>query len=377
MQFFLKEIQNLFPDNNFDFLQNNLLTCVLNIVRGRFVGGVVRDALLGIITNDIDIASPLLPQEIFNLLTQNNFFPVATGIEYGTISIFFKEFKIEITSLRKDVKNYGRKAEVIFGGTWEEDSNRRDFTFNALFLEIKNNIVILHDYHNGLQDLKNSQINFIGNYKQRIQEDYLRVLRFIRFLLRYGPISYEKHIYKLFEFVSYMKILSIERVLMEINAILKCDKWILGIQIINELQISLLFFGKYLYIKNQLNSIIITEKEKLLIIFHNIPIEKIKKLPLQKYDQTFLNKYITSDFSILSLAKIWQKTKNLSLLINMLHIKYIIDQQVILDIENLSEQNFILYKQNYIFQYIDGPCRGEEELQIKINFLSSFIKPIL
>lgn len=142
------------------------------------VGGAVRNALIGTKIGDIDICSKLSPQENINLCRAKGIPYFETGIEFGTITILLDKEQIEITSLRKDIKTDGRKAVVSFGHSLEEDAARRDFTINALYLDFNGN---LHDFFDGKSDLANKVLRFIGNPKQRIKEDYLRILRFYRF----------------------------------------------------------------------------------------------------------------------------------------------------------------------------------------------------
>jgi len=151
----------------------------------RFVGGCVRDLILfDQLVYDIDIATPLLPEVVMQKLS-NQFKVVPTGLEHGTVSIFGKH-KYEITTLRKDAQTDGRHAQVIFDESWEEDSKRRDFTMNALYSDFDGNV---YDYHNGLVDLKNNNVKFIGNPDERICEDFLRILRFFRFSMRFGSMN--------------------------------------------------------------------------------------------------------------------------------------------------------------------------------------------
>jgi tRNA nucleotidyltransferase/poly(A) polymerase len=392
----LSKIKNTFPLMNFDFLDNQKLYTIINEVQGRFIGGVVRDGLLGISTYDIDISTNFPPQTVIDLLTKLNFNPVATGIEYGTISVFLKPYKIEITSLRKDVKTFGRKAEVVFGGTWEEDSSRRDFTFNSLYLDIsdKNNYKI-YDYHNGIEDLVNKKVKFIGDYKKRIEEDYLRIMRFIRFFLRYGKNqekNYKEEIKQLYEFIPSMNLLSIERILMEIKSILKTEKWLLGIKILNEIGINNIFFKKDLFINEKLKNFEpISINNKILIIFHKIDLKIIEKLPIEKKLKNTLKMYIQSDWSLKYFSKILYKEKNFDLISNLLNLFYIINNTTNENYEFLKNnkkffdiflfnkksidfnQEFTEYKKKYIFKNLEGHLRGIEELQVRFDFIKNLI----
>lgn len=153
----------------------------------RLVGGCVRDYLLfNELVDDIDIATPLLSDEVMYLL-KKEFNVIPTGLEHGTITVI-GEKKYEITTLRKDEKTDGRHAIVSFHSTYEEDAARRDFTMNALYCDYGGNI---YDYFNGLADLDKKFIKFIGDPESRIKEDYLRILRFFRFTMRFGALNLE------------------------------------------------------------------------------------------------------------------------------------------------------------------------------------------
>lgn len=149
----------------------------------RLVGGCVRDALLGIKTNDIDMAVNVMPEEAKEILEKASIKVIPTGIEHGTITALFHKTPFQITSLRQDWQTDGRHAKVIFGKDWLEDAKRRDFTINALSLD-KNGI--LYDPFEGREDLEKGIVRFIGDPRERIQEDYLRILRYYRFLAYYG-----------------------------------------------------------------------------------------------------------------------------------------------------------------------------------------------
>lgn len=150
---------------------------------GRFVGGVVRDALLGFPVGDIDIAVPMPPEETVARLEKAQIKFVPTGLEHGTVTAILGGQPYEVTSLRRDVKTDGRHAVVAFTGDWEEDSNRRDFTMNALYAAPDGEVF---DYHGGVEDLNAGRVRFVGHAAARIREDYLRILRLFRFHAWYG-----------------------------------------------------------------------------------------------------------------------------------------------------------------------------------------------
>ena len=149
----------------------------------RFVGGAVRDLLAGIAVKDVDIATPASPQQVLGMCEKAGIKVVPTGLSHGTVTAIINHQPFEITTLRCDVKTFGRHAEVQFTQHWEEDAARRDFTLNALYCDPKGRI---YDYHHGLDDLRARHVKFIGNAEQRIREDGLRILRFFRFSARYG-----------------------------------------------------------------------------------------------------------------------------------------------------------------------------------------------
>jgi len=150
---------------------------------GRFVGGCVRDALLGEISDDIDICTNLTPEVVMSALSSANIRVIPTGLKHGTVTAIIGEYKYEITTLRVDVETDGRHATVSFTENWREDAARRDFTINALYLTEQGE---LHDYFGGQQDLQSGVVRFIGDADARIEEDRLRVLRYFRFFARFG-----------------------------------------------------------------------------------------------------------------------------------------------------------------------------------------------
>ena len=152
-------------------------------IEARFVGGSVRDALLGRPIDDIDIATPASPERVIELLEKTGIKAVPTGLAHGTITAIVPPRHFEITSLRRDVETYGRRARVAFDADWASDAARRDFTINAIFLALDGAI---DDPVGGLADLRARRVRFVGDPATRIAEDVLRLLRYYRFEARFG-----------------------------------------------------------------------------------------------------------------------------------------------------------------------------------------------
>ena len=149
----------------------------------RIVGGAVRNALLGEQVHDIDMATTLTPEQVVAAARAAGLKTVATGIEHGTVTVISDSNGFEVTTLRHDVETDGRKARVAFTDDWAADAARRDFTLNALYCSPEGEVF---DPVGGLGDLSTRMVRFVGDPEARIQEDYLRILRFFRFVSQYG-----------------------------------------------------------------------------------------------------------------------------------------------------------------------------------------------
>ncbi len=134
----------------------------------RAVGGAVRNALIGMPVEEIDVATTAVPEEVVRRISAAGFKPVPTGIEHGTVTVVIDKHPFEVTSLRRDVETYGRHAKVAFGRDWKVDAERRDFTVNALSASRDGTV---YDYVGGLADLDARRVRFIGDPQQRIEED--------------------------------------------------------------------------------------------------------------------------------------------------------------------------------------------------------------
>ena len=147
-------------------------------VETRAVGGAVRNTLLGINVTEIDLATTALPERVMALAAKAGLKAVPTGIDHGTVTVVAAGVPFEVTTLRRDVVTFGRRAHVAFTDDWEEDARRRDFTLNALYADRHGRVF---DPLGGLADLLAAHVRFIGDAEARIKEDYLRILRFFRF----------------------------------------------------------------------------------------------------------------------------------------------------------------------------------------------------
>ena len=185
----------------------------------RIVGGAVRDVFTGEPPKDIDFATDATPDEMKEVFDKNSLHWIATGVQHGTLTVVGPKSKepFEITTLRIDSDHDGRHAEVEFTRSWEEDSERRDLTYNALSMDFDGTV---YDYHNGVADLKAGKTRFVGDPNGRITEDFLRILRMFRFAARYGHKLTPKEMMAVSRNVKGLEQISGERVWMEISKIL-------------------------------------------------------------------------------------------------------------------------------------------------------------
>ena len=185
----------------------------------RFVGGCLRKAISGEVIDDIDLATSLEPDEVKKILNKNGIKVIETGISHGTLTAILNKKKFEITTLRKDVSTDGRHANISFTLNWNEDSLRRDFTINAIYSDIEGRIF---DPLSGILDLEKGKIQFIGSPEKRIQEDYLRILRYFRFFLIYSRVEHDKKVISSIKRnINGLNKISNERIFDELKKILK------------------------------------------------------------------------------------------------------------------------------------------------------------
>ncbi len=234
MKYFLDKL--FFRSNNLDYvsfgiqnlISNTPVKRIFDIIHStsdeseiRFVGGCIRKIINKEKVDDIDLATNLEPHEVCEALKKNKINYFKTGIDHGTITAVVDEFKFEITTLREDISTDGRHANVKFSKDWKKDAARRDFTINSIYSDKEGN---LFDPFNGKEDLENGQVNFIGDVEKRIKEDYLRILRYLRFFLNYSKQPHnEKVLRKIKQNIGQISNLSKERMLNELKKTIKLD----------------------------------------------------------------------------------------------------------------------------------------------------------
>ncbi len=225
-----------FRSNNLDYISQNIknltketpakriFDCINSYSEQseiRYVGGCIRKIIKKEKIDDIDLATNLKPNEVCDVFKKNNIDYYESGIAHGTITAIINGYKFEITTLRKDILTDGRHAKVEFSKDWKEDASRRDFTINSIYSDAEGN---LFDPYNGKRDLENGSINFIGETNERIKEDYLRILRYLRFFLNYSKQPHKSEIVrKLRMNIGGISKLSKERLMDELKKIISLD----------------------------------------------------------------------------------------------------------------------------------------------------------
>ncbi len=229
LKFIFKKLQDGIPEDK---------------IAARFVGGCVRKFLSNEKIDDIDIATILTTDQIKEKFKDTNLKIIDTGIKHGTITIVSKNYKVELTTLRKDIKTDGRHAEVEYTDDWKQDSERRDFTINAIYLDINGK---LFDPQMGTIDLKNKNIKFIGDPQKRIEEDYLRIIRFIRFKIMYDSSVEPTTSNAIKQNLDGIKKISKERILIELIKILSHKNFLSINQSSSLREIFSMIFPEFLY----------------------------------------------------------------------------------------------------------------------------------
>ena len=329
---FIKKIKrNLFP-----FYKNKEIKFIFNKLQegftkdevvARFVGGCVRKYLTNKLIDDIDIATTLNTDEIKAKFKNTNIKVVDTGVKHGTVTLISDHFKLEITTLRKDVETDGRHAQVEYISDWHLDSERRDFTINAIYLDINGKIF---DPQNGIVDLQNNNVKFIGDPQKRIEEDYLRIIRFIRFKIMYDSKVETSTSQAIKLNLNGVKKISKERILVELLKILDLKKFIS----LNE--------NEYL---KEIFSLIFPEfnnyerLDRLKKIYKNLYIEKNILLAVLLIDEKNNHEYFAHKYNIANNIK-----ENLNLLAR--DLKLLRENKDFFDKD--LEKNIYLKNKNYL-----------------------------
>ena len=255
----------------------------------RYVGGCVRKIINKEKIDDIDLAVNLNPTDVCKALRQENIKYYESGIEHGTITALIKNKKFEITSLRKDVDTDGRHAKVKFSNNWKDDAARRDFTINSIYADIDGN---LFDPFNGKKDLENGNVEFIGSAEIRIKEDYLRVLRYIRFFLNYSKNKHNPTIIKIIKRnLNGFSNISSERLLDELHKLIRSDGFLKLTKDKDCLEIIKLIFP-------QLKNILLFNKLNTFAKNNLIKVDFIFLLSLMIIDEGDNAKYFIYKFNI-------------------------------------------------------------------------------
>ena len=245
----------------------------------RYVGGCIRKIINKEKVDDIDLATNLTPADVSQALKKNNINFYETGIEHGTITAVINNQKFEITSLRKDVVTDGRHAKIEFSKDWKEDASRRDFSINSIYSDKEGN---LFDPYEGRKDILAGKIKFIGDAEKRIKEDYLRIVRYVRFFLKYSKNKHDPRILKKIKInLEGIKNLSSERLLDELRKIIRSN----GLEHISKDKES---------------------GELLRLIFPQI----LKMNSFEKLNEISKKIYLEADFSFLLAVMIIDKTDN-------------------------------------------------------------------
>ena len=214
----------------------------------RFVGGCVRKALCGDEIGDVDLATSHEPNEVKKRLTKKNIKVIDTGLSHGTVTAILDQKKFEITTLRKDISTDGRHANVQFTSNWKQDALRRDFTINAIYADIDGRIF---DPLNGISDLKNGNVKFIGLAEERIKEDYLRILRYFRFFIQYSKFDHVLYTIKsIRKNINGLNTISNERIFDELKKILSLRNIYSLFKNNQSKEIILNIFPQFLYYEN-------------------------------------------------------------------------------------------------------------------------------
>ena len=324
------------------------------------VGGAVRNFLMDIEISDIDVATTALPTDIVRIFRKRGVTVIPVGIEHGTVMLVYKGRSYEITTLREDIKTFGRHAEVSFTKSFEIDSNRRDFTMNAIYM---NKAGKLFDYHDSISDINARNVVFIGDPVQRIHEDYLRILRYFRFVAYYGNFKtkdeYISIIHSLKENVAK---LSLERILAELLKTLQLQD---SYKIIPQMRpvLDVLFDLQHdsLDICNEIgiNDMSAIEKFCMMIKFSHTPIQKI----MSRYSfPRNIKRLLLLECERYDIESIKLNLKSLKKDLRSYYIKYVLVKMYALEIASRSDIAAIRMElENFCdSEYVDFPLKASD-----------------
>ncbi len=300
----------------------------------RFVGGCVRKYLSRQKIDDIDIATVLTTDQIKEKFKDTDLNIIDTGIKHGTVTIVSESHKVELTTLRKDIKTDGRHAEVQYTDNWQQDSERRDFTINAIYMDINGK---LFDPQMGIVDLKNKNVKFIGDPQQRIEEDYLRIIRFIRFKVMYDIVVEPTTSNAIKQNLDGIKKISKERILIELFKILDLKNFLTINQSGNLKEIFSMIFPEFLYLKRLerlkkiyqysevnvdilLAVMLIDEKDNHEYFIHKYNVSNKTKENLEKYNKNLIKLKNDKEFFEKNLIKnVYLNGKNHLIALNLIN----------------------------------------------------------
>ncbi len=326
-----------FRANNLDYISHDIkelsknaaINKIFNLINSysveseiRYVGGCIRKIIKKEKIDDIDFATNLTPKQVCEALEKENIDYYKSGIEHGTITTNVDGYKFEITTLREDISTDGRHAQVKFSNDWKKDASRRDFTINSIYSDSEGN---LFDPYDGKKDLEKGHIKFIGDPDKRIKEDYLRILRYLRFFTSYSKNSHNTEVIrKLKVNISGINKLSKERLLDELKKIANLDilfklsnnklsleifslifPELKGIKIFQKLNSHTKAFLKDLDFVFLLSLMIIDETDNTDYFLYKFNISKKDKKRIKIIDDFFKNKLNKDSFAEKNMNKVF------------------------------------------------------------------------
>ncbi len=371
LKFIFKKLQDGIPEDK---------------VAARFVGGCVRNYLLNEKIDDIDIATILTTDQIKQKLKNTNLKIIDTGVKHGTVTILSGNHKVELTTLRKDIKTDGRHAEVEYIEDWSQDSERRDFTINAIYLDINGKIF---DPQMGKDDLKKNNVKFIGDPQKRIKEDYLRIIRFIRFKIMYNNLVEQTSSEAIKQNLDGIKQISKERILTELLKILDLKNFLKINQSSDLKELFSLIFPEFLYLhrlerlkniynKFQLNRdillgiLLIDEKDNHEYFLHKYKVSNNLNEALEKFSKNLKKINVDNNFFEKNLIKnLYLNGKKHLIALNL--INYSINSKVKLNDFNKNLKKIL--KMKVPLFPIDGKFLKQKGMQ-EGQFLGDVLKTL-